>query len=90
MKYTVWDVDEEEDSGRDVPAKGAVKFQWWEVASDPEHAAEMWAEQRWSDYDYPDEMECFVRAPDGSVTRYKVAVEPTVNFNACQSEVNGG
>ena len=85
--YVVWDVEEEQDTGREIPAKGTPKLQWWEVARDAEHAAEMWAEQRWSDYDSPETMSCFVRSPDGTVTRWKVEAEPTVNFNASQEEV---
>lgn len=88
--YFVWDVDEEEDTAREIPAVGTPNLGWWEVASSDENAAEMWAERRWAHVDHPEEMSCFVKSPDGAVTRWKVGVEHTVVFNASKEEVENG
>jgi hypothetical protein len=88
--YFVWDVDEEEETAREIPAVGTPNLGWWEVAGDADDAAARWAEQRWADLDHPEEMSCFVKSPDGAVTRWKVGVEHTVVFNASKEEVENG
>lgn len=89
--YLVWDADaygDGQDAGdaQEIHATPGPGRGWWEIASDAENAAEMWANNHWSNNDHPDEMDCVVRSPDGVVTRWRVAVEHTVVFNASPKE----
>lgn len=56
-------------------------------ALDEEDAACMWAEERWSDYDYPDEMVGLVTHSDGRKWRVTVTVEAVPSFHGRSEEV---
>lgn len=89
--YRVWSEDDYADAGTfacayEVHATPGPGRGWWEVARDAENAAEIWANEQWSNHDHPKEMDCVVSAPDGTVTRWKVEAEHTVVFNASPKE----
>lgn len=54
------------------------KFSAWAV--DVTDAAEMWADERWSDLDNPEDMEALVTSPDGVIHKVRVSVVHTVDF----------
>lgn len=56
-------------------------------AMDEEDAACMWAEERWSDYDHPDEMEAIVMHSDGRKWRVTVTVESVPSFHGVSDQV---
>ena len=56
--------------------------------SDAKHAALSFAERHFSDFDYPEEMEIWVRKPeDTKWQKFKVDVEQVPSFSATQ--ING-
>ena len=56
-------------------------------AMDEEDAACMWAEERFSDYDYPDEMVALVTRSDGRKWKVTVSVESVPSFHGRSEEV---
>lgn len=74
---------EKEEDGREV------KVSWdWQKIYDAEAAAEIYFEQRHSDFDYPEELHVCVRAmtmegePYGKTFSYRVEAEQTIEFHA--------
>ena len=61
---------------------GSDRWAW-----DEEDAACMWAEERWSDYEYPDEMEALVTHSDGRKWKVTVRVEAVPSFHGRSEEV---
>jgi hypothetical protein len=59
-----------------------------EWAMDEEDAACMWAEKRWSNHDYPDEMEATVTHSDGRKWLVTVTVEAIPSFHGHSREVD--
>jgi hypothetical protein len=47
----------------------------------------MWAEERWSDYEYPDEMVVLVTHSDGRKWEVTVSVEAVPSFTGRSREV---
>lgn len=91
--FLVWDADSYDDGdtadadAHEVPAKPDPAHKWpQQWAADEEDAAEIWADNFWSERDNPDTMSCVVRSPDGTVTRWKVVAEQTVVFSAAKEE----
>lgn len=86
--YEVIDADHENDTDPPtpwrIPAAHVPEAEW---AWDEEDAACMWAEARWSDYDYPDEMVALVTHSDGRKWRVLVAVEMIPSFRGHVEQV---
>lgn len=58
-----------------------------EWAMDEEEAACLWAEERWSYYDHPDEMEAIVTHSDGRKWKVTVTIEAVPAFHGSSEEV---
>lgn len=72
-KYKVWKEEYNgEDGADDVEADSA------------EWAAEKWVEDNHSELDYLTELEVFVKAPNGTKTRWVVTVELIPHFSATE------
>lgn len=56
-------------------------------AMDEEDAACMWAEERFADYDYPDEMEALVTHSDGRKWKVTVTIEAVPSFHGRSEEM---
>ena len=76
IKYQIWDPD----------AMGEDEAETFE-AFRPEYAAENWVEQEWANLDYPSECEVWVKAPDGTKTKWTVTVEQRPHFSAREAKV---
>jgi hypothetical protein len=85
--YEVVDADTEHDaypSVYRVLARPGFGDEW---AQDAEQAAEVWAEHRHADHDYPDEMRAVVTDPDGKKWRVTVKVEVVPAFHGYAEEI---
>ena len=86
--YEVIDFDYANDAFPPTPFSIYAKYvgsdRW---AMDEEDAACMWAETRWSDYEYPDEMCALVRHSDGRKWKVTVRVEAVPSFHGRSEEV---
>lgn len=67
-----------------IPAQPNGRDEW---AMDEEEAACLWAEERWSDYDHPEEMEAIVTHSDGRKWKVNVKVEMRPAFVGSSTEV---
>lgn len=85
--YEVIDAEYANDAYPPTPwrvfARPSTDGRW---ATDEEDAACMWAEERWSDYDHPDEMEALVTHSDGRKWRVTVSVEAVPSFHGRSNE----
>lgn len=85
--YEVIDAEYADDAFLPTPFRVYAKCvpeQPW--AMDEEEAACMWAEERWHDYDYPDEMEAIVTHSDGRKWKVNVTVEAVPAFHGRAKE----
>lgn len=81
-RYTVTDIDG--CYGRTYADRSSGWGSRW--AMDVDDAANMWAEDVYSDLDFPDEMECIVTNPDGERFKVTVYAEQTVTFRTSATE----
>jgi hypothetical protein len=86
--YEVIDAEYADDAFPPTPFTVCAKYvgsdRW---AMDEEDAARMWAEERWSDYEYPDEMVVLVTHSDGRKWEVTVSVEAVPSFTGRSREV---
>jgi hypothetical protein len=86
--YEVIDAETENDtfvSVFRVPARGVDGKNW---ATDVEDAACQWAEEKFSDYDYPREMHAIVTDPQGIRWKVDIQIESVPSFSGTAKRID--
>jgi hypothetical protein len=86
--YKAWleDDETEEDATEYPDVSPGGRGKW---ALDAENAAEMYADSRYADCEYPDELTVCVRDPEGVLTKWTVTVEMRPSFTAHEAKETG-